>query len=65
MRRLLEEYQESRRMLLERITQLSAQVKQGELGDCCQLDRRIRLLREEAADLNWAMGEIVRYLGKR
>lgn len=65
MRRLLEEYRESRRMLLERIAQLSAQPPLGELGDSHGLDRRIRMLREEVADLNWAMGQIARYLGKR
>ena len=59
-----EEYRESRRMLLERIAQLSAQPPPGNWG-FPWADRRIRMLREEVADLNWAMGQIARYLSKR
>ena len=65
MHRLMEEYRESRRLLLERIAQLSAQPPPSGLRDVHGLDRRIRTLREEVADLNWVMGQIARHLGGR
>ena len=65
MRRLLEEYRESRRLLLQRIAQLSAQEPPQALRDVHALSRRIRTLREEVSDLNWVMDQISRYLGRR
>ena len=65
MNHLLEEYCLSRKKVMERIGQLTQQRKQEKGLEAHELDRRIRVLREESAELGWVIGEIRRYLGRK